>query len=75
MSRTDVVASSWIFPFAGHETTANTLQYAFLFLVINLASQEQPQKDIDTVVGRRLPVEWTYESDKASFYNNMVGLP
>ena len=73
MSKQDVIANSWIFLFAGHETTANTLHFAFLFLAIELIQQAHLQHDIDSIVGSRLPEEWTYEADMSRLYTSMAG--
>ncbi len=68
ISKEDVIANSWIFLFAGHETTANTLHFAFLFLATDLVQQARLQDDIDSVVGSWLPEEWTYEADMGHLY-------
>jgi cytochrome P450 len=47
MTKQDVIANSWIFLFAGHESTANTLHFAFLFLAIALDTQARLQGDVD----------------------------
>jgi cytochrome P450 len=73
MTKQDVIANSWIFLFAGHETSANTLHFAFLFLAIDLASQVHVQEDIDSIVGSRPLEEWTYEIDMGHLYTSMVG--
>ena len=73
MSKEDIIANSWIFLFAGHETTANTLHYIFLFLAIDLAIQAHLQEDIDSIVGTRPSEEWLYETDMVCLYTSMVG--
>lgn len=73
MSKQAVIANSWIFLFAGHETTANTLHYAFLLLAIDLAIQGHLQEDIDSIVKSRPSEEWVYETDMTRLYTSMVG--
>ena len=73
MSKQAVIANSWIFLFAGHETTANTLHYAFLLLAIDLAIQAHLQEDIDSIVESRPSEEWVYETDMTRLYTSMVG--
>jgi cytochrome P450 len=73
MTKQDVIANSWIFLFAGHETTANTLHFAFLFLAISLDTQSRLQQDVDTIVGSRLSENWAYDIDMGRLYTSMVG--
>lgn len=73
MTKQDVIANSWIFLFAGHETTGNTLHFAFLFLAISLDTQGRLQQDIDNIVGSRHHDEWTYDVDMGRLYTSMVG--
>lgn len=73
MSKQDVIANSWIFLFAGHETSANTLHFSFLFLAIALDSQARLQGEIDSIVGSRSFEDWTYDVDMGRLYMSMVG--
>ena len=73
MSKQDVIANSWIFLFAGHETSANTLHFSFLFLAIALDSQARLQGEVDSIVGSRSFEDWTYDVDMGRLYMSMVG--
>jgi cytochrome P450 len=73
ITKQNVIANAWIFLFAGHETTGNTLHFAFLFLAIALDSQARLQGDIDTVVGTRYFEDWTYEIEMGRLYMSMAG--
>lgn len=73
LTKQEVIGNSFIFLFAGHETSANTTHYSFLFLAIALDSQARLQADIDSIVGSRPPSEWTYETDMGCLYQSMVG--
>lgn len=73
LTRQDVVADSWLLLFAGHETTANTLHYTMIYLAIELATQRELQKQIDSVIGDRPQKEWSYERDMGPLFNNLVG--
>lgn len=73
MTKQDVIANSWIFLFAGHETTANTLHFAFLFLASSLKTQASLQQNVDDIVGDRSYGNWTYDVDMGRLYASMVG--
>ena len=63
----------WIFLFAGHETSGNTIHFALLFLATALDTQAHLQADIDSIVGSRPLEDWTYEIDMGRLYLSMVG--
>lgn len=63
LTKQEVTADSWLLLFAGHETTANTLHFTFLYLAITLSTQSDLQHEIDSIVGSRAREEWTYEKD------------
>jgi cytochrome P450 len=73
LTKQEVIANSWIILFAGHETSANIAHLTLLFLAIELEKQSHVQKDIDSIVGSRLPKDWTYETDLGRLWNSMVG--
>jgi cytochrome P450 len=73
LTKQEVIADSWIFLFAGHETSGNTTHFALLFLAIALDAQAHLQSDIETIVGARPPNTWTYETDMGRLYLSMVG--
>jgi cytochrome P450 len=73
LTKQEVIANSWIFLFAGHETSANTVHFCFLFLATDLNAQARLQADIDAIVGSRPCQDWTYETDMAALYRSMVG--
>ena len=73
MTKQDVIANSWIFLLAGHETTANTLHFAFLFLAIALDTQACLQGEVDAIVGSRPSEDWTYDIEMGRLYMSMIG--
>lgn len=73
LTRREVIADSWILLFAGHETTAGTLNFTLIFLAMALDSQHELQSEIDSIVGDRPQEEWTYEKDMGALYNSLVG--
>src|SRR4051794_6618879 len=74
LSRSELIGNSFIFFFAGHETSANSIHFSILLLAINLAAQQLMQADIDMIVGRDKPIsEFSYQNDMPRLYNSMVG--
>ena len=73
ITKQEAIADSFVFLFAGHESTANTIHYAFLFLAISLASQNQLQSSLDAFLSDRPPESWTYESDFPLLLNSFAG--
>jgi cytochrome P450 len=67
------MGNSFIFLFAGHETSANVLHYALLFLAMHPATQRHLQSDIDSIVGSRPTSSWKYATDMGKLWNSMVG--
>src|SRR4051812_29555273 len=74
LSRSELIGNSFIFFFAGHETSANSIHFSILLLAINLATQRLMQADIDKIVGRDTPTsEFSYQKHMPRLYNSMVG--
>lgn len=67
------MGNSFIFIFAGHETSAGTLHYAMIHLAMHPTIQSHLQIDIDSIVGSRPLSEWSYAIDLRNLYNSMVG--
>jgi cytochrome P450 len=73
LSQSEIRSNSFIFLFAGHETTANAMSYTMLELALSLKDQRHMQADIDNVIGDRPTSEWSYLTDMPRLYNSMVG--
>jgi cytochrome P450 len=74
LSKSEIIGNSFIFLFAGHETSANSIHFSIILLAIHLASQVRLQADIDRIVGRDKPLsELSYYEDMPRLYNSMVG--
>jgi cytochrome P450 len=58
LSQSEIRSNSFIFLFAGHETTANAMHYTILELAMSLRDQRRMQADIDSVVGNKPTSEW-----------------
>lgn len=73
LSKSEIIGNSFIFLFAGHETSANSIHFSIILLAIHLSSQVRLQADIDKIVGDKSTSELSYLTDMPRLYNSMVG--
>jgi cytochrome P450 len=73
LSKSEIIGNAFIFMFAGHETSANSIHFSILYLAMSLQDQRRTQADINNVVGSMPPSEWSYQRDMPRLYNSMVG--
>ncbi|KAH6701999.1 cytochrome P450 monooxygenase-like protein [Leptodontidium sp. MPI-SDFR-AT-0119] len=73
LSREEILGNSFIFLFAGHETTANNIHFSILLLAMNISAQRRMQADIDCILGSKPTSEFSYLNDMPRLYNSMVG--
>ncbi|KAH7360992.1 cytochrome P450 monooxygenase-like protein [Rhexocercosporidium sp. MPI-PUGE-AT-0058] len=73
LSREEILGNSFIFLFAGHETTANNIHFSILLLAINISTQHRMQADIDCILGSKSTSEFSYMNDMPRLWNSMVG--
>jgi cytochrome P450 len=73
LSKSEIIGNSFIFLFAGHETSANSIHFSIILLAIHLASQVRLQADIDNIAGDKPTSELSYYTDMPRLYNSMVG--
>jgi len=73
LSKDEIIGNSFIFLFAGHETSANSIHFSIVQLAISLLDQRKMQADIDGIVGSKPASEWSYQRDMPRLYNSMVG--
>ena len=69
----ELFGNAFIMIVAGHETTANTLQYAMINLAMHPKAQTRLQAELDKVFGSRDQSEWSYEDDLQKFLNGLPG--
>ena len=69
----DILGNAFIFILAGHETTANTIHFALVYLALHPRVQRRLQADLDAIFGGRPPSEWDYERDVSSLFSRMTG--
>jgi cytochrome P450 len=73
LTKEEIIGNSFIFLFAGHDTSANSLHYTLLYLAIALVDQIKLQADVDKIVGAKPVEEWDYHVHMPKLYNSMVG--
>lgn len=73
LTRDEIISNSFIFFFAGHETTANSIHFSMLCLAMSLPTQKHLQFDIENIVGNKPISEISYLEDMPRLYNSMVG--
>jgi cytochrome P450 len=73
LTKEEILGNAFIFLFAGHETTANSIHYSIVLLAIALAKQRHLQADIDSIVGEKPISEWSYYDDMPRLFNSMPG--
>jgi len=73
LTKEEILGNAFIFLFAGHETTANSIHYSMVLLAIHLAKQRHLQADIDSIVGEKPISEWSYYEDMPRLFNSMPG--
>jgi cytochrome P450 len=73
LTKREILGNAFIFLFAGHETTANSIHYSIVLLAIHLAKQRHLQSDIDSIVGSKPTSQWSYYDDMPRLFNSMPG--
>lgn len=69
----EIYGNAFVFILAGHETAANTIHFAILYLAMHWSSQEHLQKDLDSMLGDKPISEWSYEEDMPKLFGGMCG--
>ncbi|MBE3111075.1 MAG: cytochrome P450, partial [Acidobacteria bacterium] len=74
LSRSDIIGNAFIVLVAGHETTANALQFTLLELAAHPSAQRAVQRDLDRILGRDTdPKAWCYEESIGPLLGSMLG--
>ncbi|KAI4257867.1 MAG: hypothetical protein LQ352_001453 [Teloschistes flavicans] len=72
----NILGNAFIFLFAGHETTANSITFLLIFLALNLPAQRRLQSTLDTLLAphsKQTPQEWPYPSLFNTLGNSYLG--
>ncbi|KAH6664687.1 cytochrome P450 [Halenospora varia] len=73
LTDSEVMGNLFVFIIAGHETSANTLQFALLLLALHPQSQKLVQKELAKIFGDRPASEWSFEQDLPALLSGMLG--
>ena len=74
LSDEEILGNAFVFILAGHETTANTIHFALIYLAMNPSSQRALQKDLDSIFqSRHDPSTWDYDTDVPRLFGGMAG--
>ncbi|KAI4239524.1 MAG: hypothetical protein LQ349_000284 [Xanthoria aureola] len=70
-----ILGNAFIFLFAGHETTANSLTFLLIFLALNLPAQRRLQHTLDALLASLPPdpAQWPYPSTFHKLGNSYLG--
>ncbi|KAI0179283.1 cytochrome P450 [Hypoxylon sp. FL1284] len=63
LTEKEIYGNIFLFNFAGHDTTAHTLTYTFMFLAANPAVQDWISEELRYVLGDKRPFQWHYKLD------------
>lgn len=72
LSHEDILGNVFIITLAGHETTANTAHFLFVYLAMKPDSQRRVQADVDKTFNGSPPETWEYDCVNV-LLGNMVG--
>ncbi|KAF2652299.1 cytochrome P450 [Lophiostoma macrostomum CBS 122681] len=72
LQKSDVLGNAFVIMLAGHETTANTIHFALLFLALNWQSQKRLQQDVDKVLQGKPIDQLNYEEDFPKLFSGMA---
>ena len=73
LTDSEILGNAFVLILAGHETAANSIHFALLYLALHMRSQRRLQEDLDHVFGGRPPSQWDYERDLPGLFGGMTG--
>lgn len=73
LSRQELIANTWVFLFAGAETSANSLHYALVLLALHPSVQRSVQADLDAILGDKPLSQWDYKADCDRIFASTLG--
>ena len=73
LSDSEILGNAFVLILAGHETAANSIHFALLYLALHTRSQRKLQADLDSIFGGRPTSEWDYERDLPGLFGGMTG--
>ncbi|KAI1105339.1 cytochrome P450 [Jackrogersella minutella] len=73
LSDSEIIGNAFVNIVAGHESTANILHFALVYLATNPVSQRRLQRDLDSILGDAEPEAWDYDAKINALLGSMVG--
>lgn len=73
LTDSEILGNAFVLILAGHETAANSIHFAMLYLALHTGSQRRLQADLDHIFGGRPPSQWDYERDLPGLFGGMTG--
>jgi cytochrome P450 len=73
LSTSEILGNSFIFLFAGHDTTASLLHFSLIQVALHPFTQRALQSSISIIVSDKPTSQWSYDTDMPSLFNSMVG--
>ncbi|KAF2495368.1 cytochrome P450 monooxygenase-like protein [Lophium mytilinum] len=71
LSKSDILGNGFVFTLAGHETTANAINFSLIYLALNRPQQQHLQTDIDATLQGKPIAAWTYDDDFPKLFGSM----
>ena len=72
LTKAEVISNVFVLILAGHETTANAIFFACLFLATSISSQRQLQAELDEIFQTKDVSEWSFEHDHPRLCGGMA---
>jgi cytochrome P450 len=63
LTEREIYGSIFVINFAGHDTSSHVFTFAIYFLATNPEVQDWLSEELDHVLGKRPPTEWSYSGD------------
>ena len=73
LTDSEILGNAFVLILAGHETAANSIHFALLYLALHTRSQRRLQADLDHIFGGRPISQWDYERDLPGLFGGMTG--
>ena len=73
LTDSEILGNAFVIILAGHETTANSIHFALIYLALHTSFQRRLQKDIDGIFQGRPVSEWDYDRDLPGLFGGMTG--
>lgn len=72
IQKSDLLGNAFVLMLAGHETTANTLHFALIYLAMNRDSQARLQDEVKNITHGKPISTWSYEEDFPRLFGGLT---